>query len=51
MGKLETLNKNMPRDAAVNDLNVIISVLSETEDKQTELKKTFNACLRDLSDR
>ena len=51
MGKWETLNKNISRDAAVYDLNVNIAVLSETEDKETELKKTFNACFRDLSHR
>ena len=43
------LNKNMSRDVAVYHLNEKIAVKNETEDKETELKKKFNACFRDLS--
>ena len=49
--KWEKLDKIMSSDVAVCDQNVRIAVLSEREDKETELKKTFNACLRDLSHR
>ena len=51
MGKWEKLDKNISSDVAVCDQNVRIAVLSEREDKETELKKKFNACFRDLSHR
>ena len=41
--KWEKLDKIMSSDVAVCDQNVRIAVLSEKEDKEMELKKTFNA--------